>query len=151
MRSRGLWRSGRPTRRRVGPTTEPYVRISRYGSSQRVCSQPGVRRQLGIGNPNARPNQRVLRQERLEGLPSQPPLLAPLRETSRYGCGCGQEDGRPFSVVCLHGSPVRPTPTARMLSRCSYSGDGDRFLRQLVNGFPSPKFTVAKSKGQRGI
>ena len=49
-----------------------------YGSSERVVFQPGVRRQLGIADPDSRPNQRVLSQEDFEVLPGQPALLAPL-------------------------------------------------------------------------
>ncbi len=48
-----------------------------YGSSKRVCLQPGVGRQLGIADPDARPNQRVLGQEDFEVLPAQAARLAP--------------------------------------------------------------------------
>ena len=50
-----------------------------YGSSERVGLQPSVRRKLGVADPDSRRHQRVLFQENLQVLPSQPSLLAPLR------------------------------------------------------------------------
>ena len=65
-----------PSSDRVGrPVTGPAPPRNRtcgfpaYGSSERVCLQPDVGRQLGIADPNSRPHQRVLLQEGLELLP----------------------------------------------------------------------------------